>query len=53
MTDIRNVRKPNMIDIKLNTIKDNKPVEQNQPVKQEKSTSDLINRYLEKSGSNK
>ena len=47
MTDIRNVRKPNMIDIKLNTIKDNKPVEQNQPVKQEKSTSDLINRYLE------
>ena len=45
MTEINNVRKPNLIDLKLNTM--NKPVEEPKPVEIEKTSSDLINRYLE------
>ena len=45
MTEINNVRKPNLIDLKLNTV--NKPVEEPKPVEIEKTSSDLINRYLE------
>ena len=47
MTDITNIRKPNLIDLKLGSMGDKKTAEPQKPAISEKTGSDMINRYLE------